>query len=88
VSKHAVLDVNCEERCEKLEAAFRMVMIYSHEITDHVTVIMGKSELIHDFLGTHSPVRKHMDEIARCARRAGIASSKISLLKEHFVHRE
>jgi hypothetical protein len=88
VSKHAVLDVNCEERCEKLEAAFRMVMIYSHEITDHVTVIMGKSDLIHDFLGAHSPVRKHMDEIARCARRAGIASSKISLLKEHFVHRE
>ena len=86
--KHAVLDVNCEERCEKLEAAFRMVMIYSHEITDHVTVIMGKSDLIHDFLGAHSPVRKHMDEIARCARRAGIASSKISLLKEHFVHRE
>jgi hypothetical protein len=88
VPKHAVLDVNCEERCEKLEAAFRMVMIYSHEITDHVTVIMGKSDLIHDFLGAHSPVRKHMDEIARCARRAGIASNKISLLKEHFVHRE
>ncbi|MGC2745732.1 MAG: hypothetical protein WA672_21395 [Candidatus Angelobacter sp.] len=86
--KDAVLDVNCEERCEKLEAAFRMVMIYSHEISDHVTVIMGKSALIQDFLGPHSPVRKNTDEIARCARRAGIASSKISLLKEHFVHRE
>ena len=86
--KNALIDVSCEERCEKLEAAFRMVMVYSHEITDHVTVIMGKSDLIYDFLGTHSPVRKHMDEIARCARRAGIASSKISLLKEHVVHRE
>lgn len=86
--KQALFDVSCEKRCEKLEAAFRMVMIYSHEISDHATVIMGSSELIHDFLGTHSPARKHMDEIARCARRIGVASSKISLLKEHFVHRE
>ena len=86
--KQALIDVSCEERCEKLEAAFRMVMIYSHEISDHVTVIMGKSDLIHGFLRTNSPVRKHIDEIAQCARRAGVASTKISLLKEHFVHRE
>lgn len=88
MQKNTLVDVSCEERCEKLEAAFRMVMVYSHEISDHVTVIMGKNDLILDFLGMHSPVKKHVDEIARCARRVGIASSKISSLKEHFVHRE
>jgi tRNA A37 methylthiotransferase MiaB len=87
VQKQGLIE-SCEERCEKLEAAFRMVMVYSHEITDHLTVIMGKSDLIHDFLGAHSPVKKHMDEIVRSARRAGVASSKIASLKEHFVHRE
>ena len=82
--KQALFDVSCEKRCEKLEAAFRMVWLYSHEISDHVTVIMGNSDLIHDLLGAHSPSRKHVDEIARCARRIGIAASKVSSLKEHF----
>jgi hypothetical protein len=88
VPKQALFDVSCEKRCEKLEAAFRMVWLYSHEISDHVTVIMGNTDLIHDSLGTHSPARKHVDEIARCARRIGMAASKVSSLKEHFTHRE
>jgi hypothetical protein len=29
-----------------------------------------------------------VDEIARCARRIGMAASKVSSLKEHFTHRE
>ena len=86
--KQALLDVSCEKRCEKLEAAFRMVWLYSHEISDHITVIMGNTDLIQDFLGTHSPVRKHMDEVARCARRIGIAASNVSSLKEHVIQRE
>ena len=86
--KQALFDVSCEKRCEKLEAAFRMVWLYSHEISDHVTVIMGNTDLIHDFLGAHSPARKHMEEIARCARRIGMAASKVSSLKEHVAHRE
>jgi predicted Zn-dependent protease len=88
VPKQALFEVSCEKRCEKLEAAFRMVWLYSHEISDHITVIMGNTDLIHDFLGTHSPVKKHVDEIARCARRIGMAASKVSSLKEHFTHRE
>jgi hypothetical protein len=88
VPKNALFDVSCEKRCEKLEAAFRMVWIYSHEISDHVTVIMGNSELIHDALSANVPTRKHVDEITRCARRIGIAASKVASLKEHFTHRE
>jgi len=65
-----------------------MVWLYSHEISDHITVIMGNSELIHDSLGTHSSGRKYVDEVARCARRIGIAASNISSLKEHVIQRE
>jgi hypothetical protein len=88
VPKNALFDVSCEKRCEKLEAAFRLVWIYSHEISDHVTVIMGNSDLIYDSMGANEPSKKHVDEIARCARRIGIAASKVSSLKEHFIHRE
>ena len=86
--KNALFDVSCEKRCEKLEAAFRLVWLYSHEISDHVTVIMGSSDLIYDSMGANASGRKHVDEIARCARRIGIAASKVSSLKEHFIHRE
>ncbi len=37
--KQELLDVSWEKRCEELEAAFRLVWAYSHEIRDHVTVI-------------------------------------------------
>ena len=86
--KQDVFDVSCEQRCEKLEAAFRLVWVYSHEISDHITVIMGNSELIDDALPGPGPARKHMSEITRCARSIGIAASKIASLKEHFVPRE
>ena len=86
--KQDVLDVSCEEKCEKLEAAFRLVWAYSHEISDHVTVIMGNSELIDDDMVLYGPARKYMNEITRCARSIGIAASKISSLKEHTVARE
>jgi len=88
VPKQDVLDVSCEEKCEKLEAAFRLVWAYSHEISDHVTVIMGNSELIDDDLALYGPARKNMNEITRCARSIGIAASKIASLKEHTVARE
>jgi len=65
-----------------------MVWAYSHEISDHVTVIMGNTDLIEDCVEANSPARKHVNEIARCARRIGMAASKVSSLKEHFVHRE
>jgi hypothetical protein len=65
-----------------------MVWVYSHEISDHVTVIMGNSELIDDVLPAHEPVRKHLEEITRCARNIGVAASKISSLREHVVTRE
>lgn len=86
--KQVLFDVSCEKRCEKLEAAFRMVWAYSHEISDHATVIMGNTELLDEFVGGSVVARKHVDEIARCARRVGMAASKVSSLKEHFVHRE
>ena len=86
--KEDLFDVSCEKRCEKLEAAFRLVLVYSHEISDHVTVIMGNSELIHDALSSQVHVRKHVDEITRCARRIGVAASKVASLKEHFTPRE
>lgn len=86
--KQDLFDVSCEQRCEKLEAAFRMVWVYSHEISDHVTVIMGNSDLIQDDLPAHVQVNKHVNEIARCARSIGMAASKIASLKEHFVPRE
>jgi hypothetical protein len=88
VPKQALLDASCEKRCEKLEAAFRIVWIYCHEISNHVTVIMGNSDMLYDVLGETAPSRKHLDEIARCARRIGVAASKVSLLKEHFIFRE
>ena len=86
--KQDLFDASCEKRCEKLEAAFRLVWVYSHEISDHVTVIMGNSELIDDGLALRGDARKHMNEITRCARSIGIASSKIASLKEHCVPRE
>jgi hypothetical protein len=88
VAKNALFDVSCEKRCEKLEAAFRLVWVYAHEISDHVTVIMGNSELIYDAPTEQVQVRKHMNEITRCARSIGIAASKVASLKEHFVPRE
>ena len=86
--KQDVFDASCEKRCEKLEAAFRLVWVYSHEISDHVTVIMGNSELIDDALALRGDARKHMNEITRYARSIGIAASKIASLKEHTVPRE
>ena len=88
MAKQALFDVSCEKRCEKLEAAFQLVWAYSHEISDHVTVIMGSTDLIDEYVGGSVSARKHVDEIARCARRIGMAASKVSSLKEHFVHRE
>ncbi|HMC30633.1 MAG TPA: hypothetical protein VKL99_07335 [Candidatus Angelobacter sp.] len=88
MAKNALFDVSCEKRCEKLEAAFRLVWVYSHEISNHVTVIMGNSELIHDALPAHGQVRKYIGEVTRCSRSIGIAASKIASLKEHFVPRE
>lgn len=88
VPKHALFDVSCEKRCEKLEAAFKLVWLYSHEISDHITVILGNSELVYDSLPANLLARKHVDEITRCARRIGIAASKVSSLKDHVIHRE
>lgn len=87
VSKQALFDVSCEERCEKLEAALRMVWVYSHEISNHVTVILGNSELIDDALREHESAHKQVQEIACCARRIGQAAGKVSSLKEHFMPR-
>lgn len=86
--KQDVFDISCEKRCEKLEAAFRLVWVYSHEISNHVTVALGNSDLIHDAASANTQVRKHASEIARCARSIGIAATKIASLKEHFVARE
>jgi hypothetical protein len=88
VPKQELFDVSCEKKCEKLEAAFRLVWVYSHEISDHVTVIMGNTELIDDAQALHGQARKHMNEITRCARSIGVAASKIASLKEHAVARE
>jgi hypothetical protein len=88
VPKQELFDVSCEKKCEKLEAAFRLVWLYSHEISDHVTVIMGNTELIDDAQALHGQTRKHMNEITRCARSIGVAASKIASLKEHTVARE
>jgi signal transduction histidine kinase len=87
VSKQALFDVSCEERCEKLEAALRMVWVYSHEISNLITVILGNSELIDDALHEHESARKQVQEIACCARRIGHAAGKVSSLKEHFMPR-
>jgi hypothetical protein len=84
VAKQALFDVSCEKRCEKLEAAFRMVWVYSHEISNHVTVILGNAQLIDDARHVDAPVHKQVEEITRCARRIGMAASKISSLKDHF----
>ena len=86
--KQDLFDASCEKRCEKLEAAFRLVWVYSHEISDHVTVIMGNSELIDDSLALRADARKHLKEITRCARSIGVTATKISSLREHFVPRE
>lgn len=86
--KQEVSDVDCEKRCEKLEAAFRLVWAYTHEISDHVTVIMGNSELIHDAVPFNVHINKQISEITRCGRSIGIAASKIASLKEHTVPRE
>ena len=80
-------DVSCEERCEQYEAVFRLVWMYSHEISEQVTVIMGNSELICDSLSGNLPARKYVGEISRCAKRVGAAASRISSLKEHLISR-
>jgi len=85
VLKNDLFAVSCEEHCEKLEAAFRLVWVYSHEISDHVTVIMGNSELVHDVVPFNARVDKQISEITRCARDIGVAASKISSLKEHIA---
>lgn len=84
MAKQALFDVSCEKRCEKLEAAFRMVWVYSHEISNHVTVILGNTQLIADARHVGAPVHKQVEEITRYARRIGMAASKISSLKDHF----
>ena len=86
MAKQALFEVSCEERCEKLEAAFRMVWVYSHEISNHVTVILGNTQLIDDARQADAQIHKHVEEITRCARRVGIAANKISSFKDHFSH--
>jgi hypothetical protein len=65
-----------------------MVWVYSHEISDHVTVIMGNSDMIDDLLPAQVQLRKYLNEITRCARDIGVAASKIASLKEHCLPRE
>jgi hypothetical protein len=47
-------------------------------------VILGNTELIDDARHADAPAHKHVEEITRCARRIGVAASKISSLKDHF----
>ena len=81
LSKQLVSAEGTDPRCDELKAALRLVGVYSHQINNQVTVIIGSSELIHDLVPPHTPARERLEEILRSARRIGSVTQKLLSLK-------
>ena len=81
MSKHLVSVEGADPRCEELKAALRLVGVYSHQINNQVTVIVGNSELVHDLVPPQTPARERLEEILRSARRIASVAQKLLSLK-------
>jgi len=84
LSEQSFTNQGCQQDREKIKAALDLVVAYSHEISEHTTVIMGNSEIIYDHVPrTDQAVRKHVDEIVRSARQIATATRKLFSLRDH-----
>ena len=81
MSQHLVSAEGSDSRCEELKAALRLVAVYSHQINNQVTVIVGNSELIHDLVAPHTPAQERVEEILRSARRIASVTQNLLSLK-------
>jgi len=81
LSQQLVTAESADPRCEELKAALRLVSVYSHQINNQVTVIVGNSELVHDVVPPHTPAQERLEEILRSARRIASVTQKLLSLK-------
>lgn len=82
MSKHSVVAESADPHCEELKAALKLVGVYSHQINNQVTIIVGNSELLHDAMPSHL-ARRRMDEILRSARQIASITQKMLSVKVH-----
>ena len=81
MSQQSVTAESADPHCEELKAALRLVSVYSHQINNQVTVIVGNSELVHDVVPPHTPAQERLEEILRSARRIASVTQKLLSLK-------
>ena len=81
MSQYLVPAESSDPRCEELKTALKLVSVYSHQINNQITVIVGNSELVHDLVPSHTLVRRRVDEIMHSARRIAAVTQKMLALK-------
>jgi len=81
LSQQFVSAEGADPRCEELKAALKLVSVYSHQINNQVTVIVGNSELVYDLLPPHTPAQERLEEIVRSARRIASVTQKLLSVK-------
>ncbi len=69
--------VSCEADCEKMLAVRQLIRLYSHEITDQLTIIIGRSEQALGAVERNSVLQSHLDQISRSARRIAVLNRKL-----------
>lgn len=61
----------------KLTHILKSVCVFSHELTEHATVIYSRMELALEEVGDESPVRIHLKSIHESAREVASLSEKL-----------
>lgn len=74
--------VSCEPECEKFVALRQLVALYSHEITNQLTIIIGRSEQALSAADRNSALQGHLDEISDAARRIATLSRKLLVVPD------
>lgn len=69
--------VSCEPACRKFVALRQIVALYSHEITNQLTIIIGRSEQALGAADHNSALQANLDEISEAARRIAVLSRKL-----------
>jgi nitrogen-specific signal transduction histidine kinase len=80
LSKQSDVAESSNPHHEELQAALKMVSLYSHQIKNYVTVIVGNSELVRDVVPDHTSMHR-MKEILDSAHRIACITEKMLSLK-------
>jgi signal transduction histidine kinase len=74
--------VSCDPDCQKIEAMRQLITLYGHEITNQLTVIIGRSELALSAVDRDSALRSYLSEIQDSARRVAVLNRKLLAVPE------